>query len=76
MNVWSARCTHEIRPGFTQGDAVKVLFALAFLAALLYLVILGTETHAMATFARMFCVISTAIFVGSATLGLAARSRI
>ena len=63
-------------PGFTQGGFVKVLLALAVLAVLLSVVLLGTETNAMSTIARTFCVISTAIFAGAATLGLAARSRI
>ena len=63
-------------PGFTQGGFVKVLLALTVLAVLLSVVLLGTETNAMSTIARTFCVISTAIFAGAATLGLASRSRI
>jgi hypothetical protein len=55
---------------------VKVLLAIAFLAVLLSVVLLGIETHAMATIARTFCIISTAIFACAATVGLASRSRI
>jgi len=55
---------------------VKVFLAIALLAALLSAVLLGIGTHAMATVARSFCVISTAIFACAATLGLATRSRI
>lgn len=55
---------------------MKVLMALVLLAVLLSVVLLGSETHAMATIARTFCIISTAIFAGAATLGLASRSRI
>jgi len=55
---------------------VKVFLAIALLAALLSAVLLGIGTHAMATVARSFCIISTAIFAGAATLGLATRSRI
>ena len=55
---------------------MKVFVAIAFLAALLSAVLLGTGTHAMAIVARSFCILSTAIFACGATLGLAARSRI
>jgi hypothetical protein len=55
---------------------VKVFLAIALLAGLLSAVLLGIGTHAMATVARSFCIISTAIFACAATLGLATRSRI
>jgi hypothetical protein len=55
---------------------VKVFLAIALLAAFLSAVLLGIGTHAMATVARSFCIISTAIFACAATLGLATRSRI
>jgi len=55
---------------------VKVFLAIALLAALLSAVLLGIGTHTMATMARSFCIISTAIFACAATLGLATRSRI
>jgi hypothetical protein len=58
------------------GDSVKVLVALVLLAVFLSAILLGTETQAMATIARTFCIISTAIFAGAATLGLASRSKI
>jgi hypothetical protein len=55
---------------------VKVFLAIALLAVLLSAVLIGSETHAMATVARTFCIISTAVFACAATFGLAARSRI
>ena len=55
---------------------MKVFLAIALLAALLSAVLFGIGTHAMATVARSFCIISTAIFACAATLGLATRSRI
>ena len=55
---------------------MKVLVALVLLAVFLSAILLGTETQAMATIARTFCIISTAIFAGAATLGLASRSKI
>ena len=55
---------------------MKVLLAISLLAVLLSAVLLGSETQAMATIARTFCVISTAIFACAATLGLASRSKI
>lgn len=58
------------------GDSVKVFSALALLAVLMSAVLLGSETHAMATIARTFCAISTGIFACAATLGLASRTRI
>jgi hypothetical protein len=51
---------------------MTLLFLVVFLSAIL----LSTETQAMATIARTFCIISTAIFAGAATLGLASRSKI
>jgi hypothetical protein len=58
------------------GDSVKVLLAIALLAVLLSVVLLGSETNAMSTIARSFCIITTAIFACAATVGLASRSRI
>jgi hypothetical protein len=55
---------------------VKVFMALVLLAVFLSAILLSTETQAMATIARTFCIISTAIFAGAATLGLASRSKI
>jgi hypothetical protein len=55
---------------------MKVMLVVAMLAAFLWAVLLGTETHAMATIARTFCAISTAVFACAATVGLAVRSRI
>lgn len=55
---------------------MKVLMALVLLAVLLSAILLSSETRAMATIARTFCIISTAIFACAATLGLASRSRI
>jgi hypothetical protein len=55
---------------------VKVLVALVLLAVFLSAILLSAETQAMATVARMFCMISTAIFAAAATLGLASRSKI
>jgi hypothetical protein len=55
---------------------VKVFMTLLFLVVFLSAILLSTETQAMATIARTFCIISTAIFAGAATLGLASRSKI
>jgi hypothetical protein len=59
-----------------RGIPVKVFAVILLLATLLWAVLLGSETHAMATIARSFCAVSTAIFACAATLGLASRSRI
>lgn len=60
----------------TQGDSVKVLMALVLLAVFLSVILLSADTQTMATIARTFCIISTAIFAGAAFLGLASRSKI
>jgi hypothetical protein len=59
-----------------QGDAVKIFVAIALLGVLLSAVLVGSGTQTMATVARSFFMISTAIFACAATLGLASRSRI
>ena len=55
---------------------VKVFLAIALLAVLLSVVLLGIGTQAMATVARSFCTASIAIFACAATVGLASRSKI
>jgi hypothetical protein len=55
---------------------VKVFVTLVLLAVFLSVILLSTETQAMSTIARSFCIISTAIFAAAATLGLASRSKI
>ena len=77
IKFWTARCTLSNCPDCSDGGySVKVFIAIVFLAVFLSAILLSTETHAMATIARTFCIISTAIFAGAATLGLASRSKI
>jgi len=78
MNYPLSRQLHlrELPGRITQGDDVKVFVAIALLGVLLSAVLVGSGTQAMATVARSFFMISTAIFACAATLGLASRSRI
>lgn len=55
---------------------MKVFLAIALLAVLLSVILLGIGTQAMATVARSFCTASIAIFACAATVGLASRSKI